>query len=497
MNNGQLKIGAILSYILIVINSFYGIIITPFILSKIGISEYGVYKMISSFSSYLVVLDFGIGSTVMRYVAKFIAENDKKKLENFFAMSMIQSLIVSAVIVIVSVVMYSLIEITFGSSLTEVEIIKAKKLFVLFIANLCLNVFENVIYGIIAGSNEFVFANSMKLLRIFLRILLIYVVISFISDSTVLVGIDILITLFVIIIEFVYIYRKLLIRIKYYFWDKLLFVESLKYTSLVFIQSVIVQFNGNLDNIVIGAVIGSGAVAVYSIGLQLYNMYEQFALSLSNLMLPTVTNQIYSGASNYELENTVIKVGRFQFALLGGALAGFTIIGKEFIYLWLGEQYHDAWVIAMILMVPTTIPLIQNVCLSILRAKNKLMFRTCAVCTMALFNLIVTIVGVKYFGYIAAAVGTAIGLIGANIILMNIYYYCVLKINIIRIFVGVFRRILLCLVISMLVLIIADLFIVGGWIEFIAKVIIFLVVYGTLLMIYGFDKSEKSVFKKN
>ena len=97
---------------------------------------------------------------------------------------------------------------------------------------------------------------------------------------------------------------------------------------------------------------------------------------------------------------------------------------------------------------PTTIPLVQNVCLSILRAQNKMLFRTVAVCVMAVFNLLFTLIGVPKYGPIAACIGTAIGLIAANIIAMNIYYAKVIKLNIVRIFANIFSRIWLCCLIS-------------------------------------------------
>ena len=79
----QVKYGAILSYVLIVVNALQGMLLAPYILSQIGDSNYGVYKTIASFSATLTVLDLGIGTTVMRYTAKFRAENKRKDIENF------------------------------------------------------------------------------------------------------------------------------------------------------------------------------------------------------------------------------------------------------------------------------------------------------------------------------------------------------------------------------------------------------------------------------
>ena len=84
MNTKELKAGAIFSYLLIIANTLYALIFTPFLISALGDGEYGVYKIIGSLTSSITILDLGIGSTMLRYIAKFRAEKDEKNLSNFF-----------------------------------------------------------------------------------------------------------------------------------------------------------------------------------------------------------------------------------------------------------------------------------------------------------------------------------------------------------------------------------------------------------------------------
>ncbi len=497
MNVTQIKKGAILAYVLIVVNTLYGLLFTPFLISKLGMSQYGVFKIISSLSASITVFDLGVGTTTLRYISKFRAEKDYKQINNFYAMSMVESAILSAIISVVCVGIYFSLDSLYGESLTAMELIKAKQLFILFTITLVLNIFEKVIFNVVLACEKFVLANSLKLLRILAKIGLAVIILSYIADSVMLLFIDIALLLVIMAIQTVYLFKTEKIKIKLYKWDNRLFKESFAYTVLTFVQSIVVQFNGNLDNMVIGAVLNASTVAIYSIGLQLYSMYDQFACSISNLMLPTVSKQIAEKASNRDLEDTVIKAGRFQFAALGAALCGYTIIGKEFIYLWLGKEYEFAWIVGMILMVPATIPLMQNVCLSILRAKNKMQFRTVAVCVMAVFNLIITVFGVKKYGAIAACVGTAAGLIGANVIAMNVYYQKVIGLNVFRIFKNILSRIWICCLLASLALVLISFVLTGNtWIVWILKAGTFALVYGVLLLVYGLSKAEKKTLLK-
>ena len=59
--SNEIKSGVILSYMLIVANTVYGLLITPFILNYVGDSAYGVYKSVASISASLAVMDLGLG----------------------------------------------------------------------------------------------------------------------------------------------------------------------------------------------------------------------------------------------------------------------------------------------------------------------------------------------------------------------------------------------------------------------------------------------------
>ena len=496
MNFKEIRNGAILSYLLIIINTIYGLFFTPFLISSLGSGEYGVYRIIGSLIGSLSILDFGIGTTVIRFIAKFIAEKNKKNLENFCAMSFMQATVLSSMMLVICLVIGVNIDNIYGNSLTAHELSKANTLFSLFVIILVFNTYEKVLFGILSGSERFVFANTIKLIRIILKLVLAILIFIRYADSVVLLLIDIFLLVITMLVQYWYIREKIGINFKYYYWDKELFFTSFKYTLLVFIQSVVVQFNGNLDNMVIGALIGSMAVTIYSIGLQLYNMYEQFALAFSDLMLPSISKQIADGATNNELEDTVIKVGRLEFMALGGALSGYIVLGKEFISLWLGDGYEFSWFVGLVLMIPTTIPLIQNVCLSILRAKNKMFFRTIAVCCMAFINLIITVFGVRYYGPIAACIGTIFGLIGANIIAMNIYYYKILGLNVFRIFRGIFEKTILSCLVAFIALAVINILIHGCWAAFLIKVLAFFIIYFSILYLYGFKDYEREYFNK-
>ena len=73
------RIGATLSYIILGLDLLIGLIYTPILTKMLGQAEYGLYSLVASVISYLTVLDFGFGSAIVVYTARYRANNDKEK----------------------------------------------------------------------------------------------------------------------------------------------------------------------------------------------------------------------------------------------------------------------------------------------------------------------------------------------------------------------------------------------------------------------------------
>lgn len=497
MVKNEVKWGAILSYVLIIINALYGFLITPYILSKLGEAEYGVYKTISSFTASLMVLDLGLGGTVMRYIARFRADKEEEKIPNYIAMSLIQAAVISGAIMLVAGGLYFTLDSVFGNGLTATELIRGKELYVVLCVSMIFHVFENVINGIIGGFNRFKFSNGLKILRILLRIVLILTVLPIFKSSLLLVFIDLALVVALIIVELLYVAVKLKVKIKFSHWDKPLFWDSFKYTMLLFLTSIVSQVNGNLDNVVIGAMVSSTAVTVYSMALLIFAMFEQLSTSVSSVMLPTVTDTLKVDDENCtKTQSIIVQAGRIQFMLLGAIAVGFSIVGRDFVRLWLGSGFEDVYLITLILMIPSLLELCVNVTLSVLRAQNKLAFRTGVIVASTVLNLLITLVGTYYFGYFAAAIGTGVSFFIGSVIVMNVYYRKELGFDMLSIYKKIFSGTWICLLLAAIASLAVVLLLKTALLKVLIGASVFLVVYGVTLCLFGLKREEKQELYK-
>ena len=224
-------------------------------------------------------------------------------------------------------------------------------------------------------------------------------------------------------------------------------------------------------------------------------MYLNFSTAMSGVLLPKVTKMEANKATDKEFTDVFIKTGRLQYIIMGLIISGFVIFGQQFINLWAGETYSSAYIIGCILMIPVTIPLIQNVGLSIMQAKNKHKYRTVVFFFIAIANVLVSIPLSSAFGGIGAAIGTAVSLIVGQGFIINIYYHKKIHINIIE-----FWKVILKM--SIPILIVACLGFVGNYFLvtnsislFITKIIIYTIMYFTVVWIFAMNEYEKNIIK--
>jgi O-antigen/teichoic acid export membrane protein len=78
--------GAVLSYISIAINIIAGLLYTPWMITQIGQSNYGLYTLANSLIT-IFVMDFGMSAAVSRFVAKYRAEDNQEAINNFLGVA--------------------------------------------------------------------------------------------------------------------------------------------------------------------------------------------------------------------------------------------------------------------------------------------------------------------------------------------------------------------------------------------------------------------------
>lgn len=430
MKVNQLRAGVLMTYINIGLGSLIPFVYTPIMLRLLGQSEYGLYSLANSVVGYLSLLSFGLGSTIVRYVAKYRAEGNKEQEEKVIGLFIAMYSVLAMLVLIGGWIISCNVAPIFHRGLTETEIGKIAVLVRIMAFNTAISFPISVFGSIVMAHEKYIYRQAVNILSTVAapccNLIALYLGFGSIGLSIV----TTIIQFMMLPLNAVYCFRVLKIRPRFHGLPVQLIRELIQFSAFVFLGSVVDMLFWATDKVILGMLASTAVVAVYNIGSSFNAMMTNISTAFSGVLTPKVTVMITKDAAPEQLTELFIRVGRLQYLIIALALSGFIVFGKPFITLWAGPDYGDAYYIALVTLIPLAVPLIQNTGLSIVVAQNKHQFRSVVYLVIAILNVVSTYIAVPYWGGLGAAVCSGISYVIGQGIIMNIYYYKVTKLNI-------------------------------------------------------------------
>ena len=121
--------------------------------------------------------------------------------------------------------------------------------------------------------------------------------------------------------------------------------ELLIFSFWIFVSNVVNQLYNATDTVIIGAIpaLATVGVAIYNVGATFTNMMQSFTTGINSVLTPKINTMVFTGSSNTELTDMVIRFGRLQAYIVALVCSGFIAFGQQFIKLW--AEYNDFAVI--------------------------------------------------------------------------------------------------------------------------------------------------------
>ncbi len=369
-------------------------------------------------------------------------------------------------------------------------------LMVIMTVNMALSFVLSPYISVVTAHERYVFVQIMHIVGTCI-VPIANIIVLFLGFASIGMAISSLILqLFIRIAYLVYVKRNLSSKPRYERSSIGQLKEVLLFSFWVFLAEIVDKLYDATDTTMIGAIpsLSTGGVAVYNIGTVFSGAVLTIAVGLSGLLAPRTNKMVFTGATNSELTDFAIRIGRIQALIIGIVVSGFIVFGKPFIHFYVGDSYRESYWVALLIMIPNMIPIVQNVFLNIIVAKNKHRFRSIVYLGIAIANVIGTWILLKSMGVVGAALMTGAARIIGQGFIMNWYYDKKIGLEVGRFWKSVFPAYSCCIV-----LICAGL-IAGYYLDFykipalIIGILVFSLLYFVLNWFFIMNKSEKDIF---
>ena len=487
----QIKYGAILSYVGIVVYILVGLLYTPWMIKVIGKDDYGLYTLAYSIVA-LFVFDFGISAAIQRFVAKYLAEGSKEKVNHCISLVYRLYIYIDAVIFIVLVAVYFLIPYIYRE-LTAVQISRLEVVFAMA------GLFSVVSFpfiplnGILSAHEKFVQLKTCDLLSKILTVSINIICLFCGGGLYALVLTNVLVGLFVIILKFVIVRRQTDIRVQFSYHDKQEMRSLLSFSGWTTVVALCQRCIFNIAPSILGMFAGAAVIAVLGVSISLEAYTYTFACALNGLFLPKISRILYDKGDILPL---MIRVGRIQILTLGIILIGFLVVGNDFIVAWLGGGYEEAYVCTLLLITPAFLLLPADIADQTLIASGNVKYRAFVFSIMAVVNIPLSVVMTKYYGLIGLAASIFIAYMVRNVALYYVYY-AKLHVNVIKFVHESYIKMFPGLLVSGGSAYLFTSFLnVSGWYGVVAKILIVTICYIVIMVLLVMNDDERMLVKK-
>lgn len=417
------RVGVLLTYINIAIGFVVPLLYTPIMLRILGQEEYGLYGLSHSVINYLSLLSLGLGSAIVRYLMQCRTRGDEKSFNAMAGLFLLLYSIIAVSAFAIGIILTRFTGSLFGKGLVQSEISKMNVLLVIMSVGTAVSFISSVFTSFITCFERYFFLRILAIVNT-LAVPLLNLVVLYLGMASVGLALVSVVLQCIVCAAYMFYSRRVLgIQPSFRNLPFGQLKSIFKYSAFVFIGLIADMLYWATDKVLIGAMMGTVAVAVYNVGGTFQGILQNLSSAISNVFTPEVTRCVVEEKSMDVHSETLIRIGRVQYLIVSLVLSGFAVFGRRFIDFWAGPGYDEAYVVAMLTMVPLAVPLIQSIAFTVIKAQGTHQFRSLLYVVLAVANAVSTFLLIPVLGIVGAALCTCIVYVLGHGIIMNWFYY--------------------------------------------------------------------------
>lgn len=392
--------------------------ITPYIIAQLGKSSYGVWVLVISLVGYASILDLGLHSATIRFIAYYSGKNDPTSLRQVINTSITLFSIIGLIIIFLALFLANPLSHFFQLPPEKIRAFK----YLIWLVGLSSGISfpRRVFDAVLMGFEKFVRMNMLDSSITLLRALGLFSVI-FLGGGLIALG------LVEIAVEIINFSAKLLTikllkecpKISFATIKFQVMKELVGFGVLMFLILIGDMLKYNIQTPVIGRLLDAESVAVYGIAAILLRTFLRFSSALSVVTFPRLSLQL--GHDRERFAANFLRYARVIAVILAGMALIIVLEAKNFIQLWVGQDFHLASTIVVVLAGSLSLDFISMVSVNALKALNRHHYFAIQTLLEGLAIAISTTLLVKKFGLIGAAWGTAIPILLTKLFIQPAY----------------------------------------------------------------------------
>lgn len=393
-----------------------GLFMLPFNVAHLGQSAYGLWILVASVTVYFSMLDIGYGVAQVRFTAQYKAKNDIAALNEIASTMFCVFTAVGLLTYLLAMLLAFNLEGFFH--LTPLQAATGRNVLLLVSAYVALGFPFSVFGGIVNGFQR-MYLNGIVALVTAIVVAVVnvgvllagYGLVELVAATTaVRIG-----SYFAYALNAYRVFPGLRIRLGSFRWIRL--KEVTGFSIFILLIDLANKVNYSTDTIVIGAFMGTTAVAVWAVAQRLIEIVQRITDQLNSVLFPVVVDS--STIQHLDrLQKILLQGTRLSLAMVIPLATGMALLSGPLVMAWVGPDFAGSVPIIHILSIAVALRVGNATSSMILKGSGRHRLLASSNITMAASNLVLSVLLVRRSGLVGVAMGTLIPLVVISLLVV-------------------------------------------------------------------------------
>jgi O-antigen/teichoic acid export membrane protein len=393
-----------------------GFLLAPFVLRKVGVSDYGLWILVSSLTGYASVLEFGISSAVIKYVAEYRTKGERAEMHALVSTALSLYTVLGMLAMLFSVAVALLLPQLINVAPGDQD--KAVKLVLLAGIGLGISIPATIIVGVLRGLQRFDLLNLLYIINTLLNagatIAILLLGWGIVGVAAAAIPVTVLTQL-----PGLWLVRRAdpEMRIGWRGARRDLVRTVTSFSFKLFIGQVSRQLQSRTDELVIAGALPVAFVTPYSFGRRLGEIPNQFANQFVRTLMPLASG-LHAESDWKRLRRMYLASSRLALAISVPVAGILTVLAPTFLTLWIGPAYAAYWPIVLVIAASSVVGISQYPAGAILQGMARHNILAVTALLNGLINLALSLILVRHLGLIGVALGTLAPTVLESLVIM-------------------------------------------------------------------------------
>ena len=404
VTSGRVASGVMLNVLATLVLTGAGFLLTAFLIHRLGPAAFGSWVLVASVLAYSSILDFGVGLTIMRFVAEVAHLPDRREANRVVSTAVVAFTAAGLALLAAGVAVAPLFADLFSVAPHERDSFVLA--FRISCAGLALTFPSAVWTAVLQGLHDFGRLNAWVVGQA-LTVMAAQVVAVSLGHGIVALSVIGAVGAVALLLGKRWTARRHGIRTSPRLWDRATLRRIAGVSSWVFLLNVSGRLILDTDAVLVGAMLGTAAVAAYQVALGPATAVRRAADQFNSVSL-TAAASLRAQDERARLQALLVEATRAVACVFLPCIALLAAWGDQLLRLWVGEEFTSSYATLVVLTVGVLAIAIQGTAAQVLLALDRHRLMSLIACAEAACNLGLSILLARRYGIVGVALGTAI-----------------------------------------------------------------------------------------